>query len=63
MDLQKIKFIRKKSGFTQKSIAEKINVSRDTIVNLENGEGRIVIKTLEDYLQVIDLQLTVSIKN
>lgn len=34
---KKLKDARMKSGFTQETVAEKINVSRQTISNWENG--------------------------
>lgn len=33
-----IKKFREKSGFTQQYLAEKVNVSRQTIISLENGK-------------------------
>lgn len=35
-DREKLKDARMKSGFTQETVAEKINVSRQTISNWEN---------------------------
>lgn len=34
----KIKFYREKYNITQKELADKVNVRRETIVNLENGK-------------------------
>ncbi|QHI73313.1 helix-turn-helix transcriptional regulator [Aminipila terrae] len=34
----KIKELREHSGFTQQDLAEKVNVSRQTIISLENGK-------------------------
>lgn len=33
----KIKDLREQSGFTQQYLADKVNVSRQTIISLENG--------------------------
>ncbi|WP_010248891.1 helix-turn-helix transcriptional regulator [Acetivibrio cellulolyticus] len=34
----KIKDLREQSGFTQQYLADKVNVSRQTIISLENGK-------------------------
>lgn len=34
----KIKDLREQFGFTQQYLAEKVNVSRQTIISLENGK-------------------------
>ena len=34
----KITELRKMSGFTQQALAEQLNVSRQTIISLENGK-------------------------
>ena len=34
----KIKFYREKNNLTQKEMSERVNVRRETIVNLENGK-------------------------
>ena len=45
---KKLKDARMKSGFTQEAVAEKINVSRQTISNWENE------KSYPDIISVID---------
>lgn len=34
----RIKDLREQFGFTQQNLAEKVNVSRQTIISLENGK-------------------------
>lgn len=34
----KIKALREQSGFTQQDLADEVNVSRQTIISLENGK-------------------------
>ena len=46
---KKLKDARMKSGFTQEAVAEKINVSRQTISNWENE------KSYPDIISVIEL--------
>ena len=52
---KKLKDARTKSGFTQETVAEKINVSRQTISNWENE------KSYPDILSVIELSSLYSI--
>ena len=52
---KKLKDARMKSGFTQEDIAEKINVSRQTISNWENE------KSFPDIMSVIELSNLYSI--
>ena len=52
---KKLKDARMKSGFTQENIAEKINVSRQTISNWENE------KSYPDIISIIELSNLYSI--
>lgn len=52
---KKLKDARMRSGFTQESVAEKINVSRQTISNWENE------KSYPDIISVIELSNLYSI--
>ena len=52
---KKLKDARMKSGFTQEAVAEKINVSRQTISNWENE------KSYPDIISVIELSNLYSI--
>ena len=52
---KKLKDARMKSGFTQETVAEKINVSRQTISNWENE------KSYPDIISVIELSSLYSI--
>ena len=52
---KKLKNARMKSGFTQENVAEKINVSRQTISNWENE------KSYPDIINVIELSNLYSI--
>ena len=52
---KKLKDARMRSGFTQESIAEKVNVSRQTISNWENE------KSYPDIISVIELSNLYSI--
>ena len=52
---KKLKDARTKSGFTQETVAEKINVSRQTVSNWENE------KSYPDIISVIELSSLYSI--
>lgn len=52
---KKLKDVRMRSGFTQESVAEKVNVSRQTISNWENE------KSYPDIISVIELSNLYSI--
>ena len=52
---KKLKDARMKSGFTQEAVAEKINMSRQTISNWENE------KSYQDIISVIELSSLYSI--
>ena len=52
---KKLKDARMRSGFTQESVAEKVNVSRQTISNWENE------KSYPDIIRVIELSNLYSI--
>lgn len=49
MDFNNLKFFRKKKGYTQEQVAEKIGVSRQAVAKWENGE------TLPDIDNIIAL--------
>ena len=53
---KKLKDARMRSGFTQESVAEKVNVSRQTISNWENE------KSYPDIISVIELSLDELLK-
>ena len=53
---KKLKDARMRSGFTQESVAEKVNVSRQTISNWENE------KSYPDIISVIELSNLYSIR-
>ena len=53
--VKKLKDARMKSGFTQEAVAEKINMSRQTISNWENE------KSYPDIISVIELSSLYSI--
>lgn len=36
--INKIKYLREEYGYTQQSLADKVEVSRQTIISLENGK-------------------------
>lgn len=47
-----LKFMRRTSGMTQREVAERLGIIRQTITNYENGERTPDIKTLSAMLQL-----------
>ena len=58
-----IKERRKELGITQPILAELADVSKNTIYKLERGTGNPSVKTLDKLLEVLGLELKVSVKN
>lgn len=53
---------RKTQNLGQKELAEKCNLSRDTLLHLENGRGNIAIDGLLSILKVLGLDLDITKK-
>lgn len=49
-----LKSLRKIKGFTQKSLAEKMNLPTQTIINWEQGKTQTSFETLELLTQILD---------
>ena len=58
-----IKARRKELGITQPLLAELADVSKNTIYKLERGTGNPTIKILDNLLEVLGLELQISVKN
>ena len=52
MDFNNLKFFRKKNGYTQEQIAEKIGVSRQTVAKWERGEA---LPDIENVIALADV--------
>jgi len=54
-----IRTIRTVFGITQKQLADKVNVSKQSIASLEQreAEGTVTLKTLQDVAEAFDMQL------
>ena len=52
MDFNNLKFFRKKNGFTQEQIAEKIGVSRQAVAKWERGEA---LPDIENVIALADV--------
>lgn len=52
-----IKFYRMKQGLSQEELAEKTNVSRDTISNIETGRCETSILTIIDIAQTLNVDI------
>lgn len=50
-----IKYERKARGLSQERLAEKIGVSRQTIVNWENGKGTPMLENIEEMCKVFNV--------
>ena len=59
---KKLKDARMKSGFTQETVAEKVNVSRQTISNWENEKSYPDLLTLVRISDEFDCSLDVMLK-
>lgn len=60
---ESIKARRKELGITQPLLAELADVSKNTIYKLERGTGNPSIKILDKLLEVLGLELKVTVKN
>ena len=58
---KKLKDARMKSGFTQENVAEKINVSRQTISNWENGKNYPDVNSLVMLSQLFNTSLDILV--
>ena len=47
-----LKFMRRTSGMTQREVADRLDIIRQTVTNYENGERTPDIKTLSAMLQL-----------
>lgn len=52
-----IKFARIRQGFSQEAFAEMVNVSRDTISNIETGKNETFALTLIDIARVLKVSI------
>lgn len=53
---QKIKEIRKKSGFTQENFSEKIGIEFSSLSNIENGKSYPSMQTVLNILNTFDVK-------
>ncbi len=51
---ENLKQLRKSKGFTQKSLAEKMNLPTQTITNWEQGKTQTSFETLEILTTILD---------
>lgn len=59
MDLGKvIRFHRKKSGLTQKELADLANVGKTVIFDLEKGKSSVQFDIIEKVLNVLNIKIT-----
>ncbi len=59
---QAVKLIRKIYGLTQLEYAKKVGVSNKTIVQLENGERNLTLKSISKVLAPMSLEMKISRK-
>ncbi len=50
---KRIKYLREKKGLLQKEVAEKIGVTRETIVNIENGRSKGTMEIVEPLCEIL----------
>ncbi len=55
---EKIKFIREMKGWSQKEMAEKLNMSTNGYANIERGETNVQYSRLEQIATLLDLKLS-----
>ncbi len=55
---EKIRFIRELKGWSQKEMADKLNMSINGYANIERGETNIQYSRLEQISQILDLKLS-----
>jgi len=53
----KLKAFREKRKMTQEELADRINLSRASIVNMEEGRHTILLKRLYDIANVFDIEV------
>jgi y4mF family transcriptional regulator len=59
MDLSKvIRFHRKKSGLTQKDLADLANVGKTVIFDLEKGKSSVQFDIIEKVLNALNIKIT-----
>jgi y4mF family transcriptional regulator len=59
MDLSKIiRFHRKKSGLTQKGLADLANVGKTVIFDLEKGKSSVQFDIIEKVLNALNIKIT-----
>lgn len=56
-----IKMRRKEFGLTQAKLAELSHVGINTLTQIERGEGNPTVRVLERVLNILGMQLTISI--
>lgn len=49
-----LKFLRKKKGFTQETLAQALNIKTQTVINWEQGKSETNFKMLEQLTQILD---------
>ncbi len=55
---EKIRFIREMKGWSQKEMAEKLNMSTSGYANIERGETNVQYSRLEQLAKLLDLKLS-----
>lgn len=62
MDIEKLKFYREKKGFTQKEVAEKLNISTRAYQYYEQGDREPNTQTAIHISEILDIPLTEEFK-
>lgn len=55
---EKLKNARKVLGLTQEEVANKLNISRNTLSNIENGNRSILVSELEEFAKLYKITYT-----
>ncbi|CAL7896589.1 HTH cro/C1-type domain-containing protein [Fusobacterium necrophorum subsp. funduliforme] len=55
---EKLKFIRKKLNLTQEEFAEKLNLTKPTIMSYEKGKSSITVELLEEICNLVNINLS-----
>lgn len=63
MELNNLKIFRKKSGYTQEQIAEKIGVSRQAIAKWENGDAMPDVENIIALADVYEVTVDSLVRN
>lgn len=63
MELNNLKIFRKKSGYTQEQIAEKIGVTRQTVAKWENGDAMPDIENIIALADVYEVTVDSLVRN